>query len=117
MNNDVKALVLEPTELSVAKAARFGVISYLFHTRRGHPGPMSPRFAVAVVDAARELNFDPARDYVVVTGQVMLMVGMVGALVGNYGQIRALYFNGHEAVRDYQCVVVGEQVYANCQPT
>lgn len=106
------ALVLEPTELSVAKAERFGTITYLFHTRKAHPGAASARFAASVVDRARELGFNPARDYFVLTGQLLPMVMATAAMVAHYGQLRGLHFNGHDSVREYQCVIVGERTFA-----
>lgn len=110
-----RAFVLEPTELSVAKAAEFGEICYFYPSRKDHPGPMTPYFSVSLLSEAHRLRFDPDEDYVVITGQVLQMTSMVATLVAHYGKLKALYFNGHASVRKYQCIVIGEQLLpVNC---
>jgi len=113
MKPEPMALVVEPTDLNVAKAEKFGRITYVFADRNKHASPATSRFAVAVVDRARELGFDPAKDYVVITGNALTLVAAVAALTAHYGELQALYFDGHDNVRDYRMFIAGERFYSS----
>ncbi len=101
------AVLLEPTELSVSKAERFGDLVYVFHTKKELPAVSSRNFAIKVLERLRELGFDPVEDYVVLTGKILPMTALVALLVAEHGGIKALYFNGHDTKRDYEEVLLG----------
>lgn len=103
-----RAFIVEQPRLDVSGAERFGKLSVLFRAGRYRPSVWEPAFAQAIVGRLREERFDPESDYIVLTGQQLLLVGLVAAVVAAYGKFTALAFNAHGNVRDYEPITMGD---------
>lgn len=101
------AVLLEPTELSVRQAERFGTVKYLFYSHKDLPTVSSRLFAPTVLERLSELGFEADKDFVVLTGKMLPMTALIALMVAEYGSVRALYFNGHDTKRDYEEVRLG----------
>lgn len=107
-----RAFVIEDTTLDVSRAGDFGDVTVLF--KRGYPRPSlwESSYADVLVARLKEMTYDPDEDYIVLSGQMMALVVSVAAIVAAYGKFKALAFNAHNSVRDYEPITMGELSYA-----
>jgi len=102
-----RAFLLEPAGLDVSDAARFGTVTRLFRHHSDHDLPTTPDFADQVIEQLRSHDYSPDADYIIITGQLVAMVAMASAIVGEYGQFKALVFYGR--INEYQITLFGSQ--------
>lgn len=105
-----RCFIIEPTELDVNKASRFGELVTLFPANRWRPSVFEPAFADAVVGRLNEEGFDPKVDYVVLTGKQLTLVVAVANVGAAFGPFNVLAYNAHGTVRDYEPVVIGTAI-------
>lgn len=102
-----RAFILEPTDYDTTAASRHGSIVRLFRSYTEHMPATHAEFAEDVTMKLRAYLFDPEVDYLVVTGRLHSMVGMVAAAIGEYGPVNVLLFDNDE--KDYVTVKMGER--------
>ena len=102
-----RAFLLEPSELDVSGAARYGVVTRLFKHHTDHEHPTRVEFADEVIDRLLEMQFSADVDFVIITGQMVSMVAMASAIVGEFGQFKGLVFDGRRC--EYKVTLFGGQ--------
>lgn len=102
-----RAFLLEPAELDVTGAGKFGVVTRLFRHHTDHDHPSRVRFADQLIQRLTELEFSPDSDFIIITGQLVAMVATASAVVSEYGQFKGLIFDGRAC--EYKVTLFGGQ--------
>lgn len=102
-----RSFLVEETTLDVSGAKQHGRLVLLFPPGRYRPSVWEPTFAQAAISRLEAEGFDPEHDFIVLTGQQLTLVALVAAVVARYGKFRALAFNAHGSVRDYEQITMG----------
>ena len=100
-----RAFILEPTMHDSHSAKSFGEVIMIFAHANDHPPYFSAGFQKAVLLRLLEEKFDPAKDFVVVTGAQVAITALVAIIASRWGQIQSLCFNAKR--REYELVPMG----------
>lgn len=103
-----KVFVVEPTNLDVRKASRFGCIVQVFEDNDSRSSIWDEAFKVELIQALDYHGFDPATDYLLVAGGFVPLALAIGTMVAEYGPIQVLLFSATE--RDYVPRITGDEV-------
>jgi len=106
---NAKAWVIEPTKVDVRQAEAYGSITYVFDKGETRVSIWDVMFTDSVLDALDAKGFNPVRDYIVVTGNMVTLTLAITAMVSTYGSIRALLYSATE--RAYVLRLLGETTY------
>lgn len=101
-----RAFALEPTNLDVSPASRFGEIVHLYKGPSEHPLAYEARFAKELITRLNELKFDAECDALILAGKLHSMVAMVAAAVVHFGKVNVLMFD--HACRQYNRIIIGD---------
>lgn len=87
-------------KIDVSAAAQYGQIDYLFRPRQGEKTRSSifdtEKLADEIVSALEAKEYDPAKDYLCVSGHINSIIILTATAVAEYGLIRALLFDTRE---------------------
>jgi len=102
-----KVFIAEPNpRYSTRDAARFGEVIHLCD----HIDPFDVKQSTAkLLLALREQDFDPATDFICMTGYAITVAILYGAALSHYSKINLLMF--HAATNSYVEVKAGEAGY------
>ena len=102
-----RAILLEPVnrDIDISTAAVHGEIVFLFNRGDNKPNIFDDRFQDAIDERLTAIDYDPDRDYIVASGQLIAILTMVGLLTAAYGEIRVLVFSASD--RKYVVKTIG----------
>jgi hypothetical protein len=101
-----RAFAIEPSPLSLNDAERFGRVSYIFDDDNSRPSIWNnAKLRTAVLAALQKFSYNPEQDYLILTGQVVLLSFIVAIIANEYGPFKALVFDAPN--RAYQERVFG----------
>lgn len=102
--------IFEPTRQSVDPATEFGTVQYLFEPNTGQNSRSSiwetDCVAEEIIATLHKRNYDPAIDFICVSGNAIALAIYIATVVAEYGRIKALLFDARE--RNYVCRELGE---------
>ena len=100
-------ILLEPVkhDIDISTAAAHGEIVFLFNRGDGKPNIFDDRFQDVIDKRLTEIRYNPDIDYIVISGQMIAIVTMVGLLTAAYGEIRVLVFSAGD--RKYVVKTIG----------
>ena len=103
-----RVFVFEETKQDVGKAGAFGKIEFLF----GETRPRSALFECdnlsnEIINALEECAYDPARDFICITGHIVSIALLTAAVVSEYGRAKFLLYDAiqktyHERALGYE---------------
>lgn len=102
----------EQTRNNVNGAAEYGEICYLFEPNSGRNSRSSiwdtECVAEEIIAALKHHGYDPAIDYICISGNVVPLAIFIATVTAEYGRFKALLFDAKE--RNYVCRELGEPI-------
>jgi hypothetical protein len=102
-----RAFLLEETDLDVTSASAFGAIEVLFSSNVPRPSIWSDDFEDRVLERLIEVRFNPDRDFIILTGQVVPLVRATTVVSEAYGHFKVLAFDTRDRARRYEPISLG----------
>lgn len=103
-----RAFLLEPCDLDVTGASKFGEIVTLYSHKNARPHELTGAlFQSCVLDTLEHYHFDPDRDFIIITGKTVALALMIGAVCVTYEDVKALCFDPSPDVKSYVQVNIG----------
>ena len=99
-----KCFFLEPVEINISDARRFGKIVYLFPGESYRPGIFNDDFGDAVLDKLEEHGYDVDNDYFCVTGAFAPVALAIAHLTSLYVSCKLLIYN--LVTHEYEVVAI-----------
>lgn len=106
--NGRRVFVFEETKQDVRRAATYGEIVYLFGASRQRSALFEcDAVSDEIVTALEEYGFNPALDFVCVTGHIVSIALLTAAVVSNWGRVKFLLYDAiqktyHERALGYE---------------
>lgn len=100
------AFLIEPTDFDVSAAAEYGEIRTLISRDMSPPSLWASHWQDYVMAKLHDENFDPARDYIVVSGRMLIITMVSCTVAAKYGYVRLLCFDAPR--KDYIPITIGE---------
>lgn len=89
-----RAILIEPTDQSVEDAERFGPVVCMFDEDGTRPSIWrTDALRKAICERLAELKYNPENDYIILTGQVILLTYFVSVVANEFGTYRALAYS------------------------
>lgn len=89
-----RAILVEPSQQSVDDAERFGRVICMFEEDGSRPSIWrNDELRQAVCRRLAELGYDPKNDYIVLTGQTVILTFVVAIVANEYGPFKVLAFS------------------------
>lgn len=99
----------EQTRQQLDGAEEFGVVQYLFQPNSGRNSRSSiwdtESVAQEICEALTKYNYDPAIDFICVSGSCIPLAIYIATVTAEYGRFKALLFDAKE--RNYVCRELG----------
>lgn len=89
-----RVFFLERAMQRIDSARQFGRITYIFPPHVDRCSIWDTEiFCNDALDRLKELHYDPAIDFIAVTGHIIPLVSLTAALISEYDKIKVLFFN------------------------
>ena len=102
-----RAFLLEDTAHDVTGATSYGTIQTLFTSNVKRPSIWTDAYSDAILARLREVQFDPDKDFIIISGPLIGLTILAAAISYEYGSFRGLAFNAHDDVRNYEVITLG----------
>ncbi len=97
--------------IDIAPAAKYGTIQYLFKPERGTKSRSSlwetDKLAAEILGALADCNYDPATDYICISGHQVATSILLATVIAEYGAVKVLLFDTRE--RSYVARELGRE--------
>jgi hypothetical protein len=84
--------VLEPCNIDVSDASRFGAVKYVFNQGDRRSSIWDDKFLSEIVESLTAQHFNPRRDFFVVAGHMVPIALAVAALAKSFDSIKLLLY-------------------------
>ena len=88
-----KVFIIEETRQDTDEASRFGEIEVLFSQRDHRPSIWDASFYAEALKCLEARGYDNKRDFLVVVGAMVPVVGVIAALLTEFGSIHVLFYD------------------------
>lgn len=101
----------EQTRQDLDGAAEYGQVHYLFQPNSGRNSRSSiwdtENIAEEIIAALNKCNYDPAIDYICISGSIVPLAIYIATVTAEYGRFKALLFDAKD--RNYVCRELGRE--------
>ncbi|KKN77770.1 hypothetical protein LCGC14_0357440 [marine sediment metagenome] len=90
-----RVFILEPVKFSLQGVESFGELLYVFGKGSRRCSVFDQHFGEVVIEQLETYDYDPGKDFLLVTGKVVALSVSVASIAAAYGQIRLLLFSAN----------------------
>lgn len=102
-----RAFMVGETKKDVSSASSFGTLTRIFGSKAVVPSIWSAGFQTVLLNELRNIDFDPAIDFIVVSGEMVAVSVALAAIAAEYGGVSLLCYDARS--RNYTKVTVGDE--------